>query len=400
MNCGNQDFLCHLLSLLASHGFELSSLGKLVPWIGELFTQHVQAIIGLLGFSFGVWKWWRFHDRVLHKRLREYLGQQDRRLTEARSYTVEALHRPGVERKFAEPLFSIRPLRGVLRRKNWTALLGLTKLETSVERQLDKALRQLDNRLDAADRQLRTLRLQQASAHFLKGAIASARAGHASSEGTARRLDLRSLDSFRAALQVPGHEADMEILEFEARQLLRLGYLTDADIRFQALLEPVFSIQEQRKRDLFHAMIKQQRALIAQARANAQGSATAYQMLCQNNATDTAIKLRGGHAPFQDWEAIDQADLHYLSAFVCNKRGFTGQEATQLQSADSEYRRVLNGRSSRNWLLSPANRRLRTAALKGLERVADAKKSPATYDETWLLPPSQPLERPATDKGQ
>ncbi len=381
----------------------------MVPLVGGFITQHVQAIVGLLGFSFGVWKWWRFHDRVLHKRLREYLGQQDRRLTDARSYIVEALHKPGAERKFVEPLFSIRPLRRVLRRRNWTSLLGLTRLETSTERQLDKALRQLDHRLEAADRQFRTLRLQQASAHFLKGAIASARAGHSRTDAISHLMDRRALDSFRAALQVPGHEADLELLEFEAQQLMRLGYLDDASSRLQRLLDHLTSIQDSKKRDLLHARINRQRALIAQARAfglfragvaSGPGAMSAHQLLCQSNAEDTAIKLRLRYGPYEDWEALEQADLHYLCAFVCWNRGFKAQADSHLHAAESEYHRILNGRDSRNWLLSQANRRLRAAASKGLERVAEARKSPAIYDEAWLLPPLEPIERPAADKSQ
>lgn len=397
MNCGNQDFLCHVIGLLAAHGVELSNLGKLVPFLGDFITQHAQAIIGLLGFSFGIWKWWRFHDSVLHKRLREYLNLHDRHLADARTYVVEALHKPGEDRRFAEPIFSVKPLRKVLRRRNWSSLLALSKIETSAERQLDKALRQLDNRLKAADQQLQTLRLQQGSAHYLKGAISSARAGHTRSPEFARHFDYRALDAFRAALQVPGYEADIEMLEFEARQLMRLGYLSAADTKLRQLESSVVSVNDPRRRDLLLARVKLHRALIVQAQGQGQGRLVAHQLLCQNNAPATAVKLREAYAPYNGWEALDQADLHYISAYVCSRLGYHVQEASHLGLAETEYRRVASS-LEKKWLLSKTQRLLKATATSGNNRVIEARKSPAIYDEKWLLPALEPIERPAANE--
>ena len=62
--------------------------------IAELVGVHFDKLIGLAGFSFGVWRWWYTRERVLHKRL-EYIAEQDRRLEQARADVLEAIHRPG-----------------------------------------------------------------------------------------------------------------------------------------------------------------------------------------------------------------------------------------------------------------------------------------------------------------
>lgn len=410
MTCGGRDFVCYLLGLLASHGVELSSFGKLIPWLGEFITHHAQAIIGLLGFSFGVWKWWRFHDRVLHKRLRAYLRLQDERLGDARRYIADALHRPGAERRFAEPLFTVRPLRKVLSRKNWEPLLRMTKLETSVDRQLDKALRTLGNRLEAAEGQLRTLRHQQASAYFLKGAIASARAGEGLPAPIARQIDYKSLDAFRAALHVPGHEADVEMLEYEARQLLRLGYLREADERLQSLDTLLAALTDPKARDLGRARARRLRALIMQALAIANradreskgGSLVANGLLVGESTSIGALALRAPYGPFQGWDGVEQGDLHYTAAFVCRNLGHVVKEREQLALAETEYRRVFAAQARRPMFGRAEVARLKAVSKRGLERVILARGvggREVCYDEAWLLPPLEPLERPAGGKG-
>jgi hypothetical protein len=154
MNCGSGDFICYVLGLLAEYGIEISAVLKWWPWVEDRILGNLQAIIGLAGFSFGLWKWWYFRERVLHKRLKEYLNHQDARLLHARSYVLEALYRPGAVRRFAEPLFAVRPLRRVLRRTGWSSLLLVTRLETAADHLLNKALRRLEGRLEAAETQM------------------------------------------------------------------------------------------------------------------------------------------------------------------------------------------------------------------------------------------------------
>jgi hypothetical protein len=404
MSCGANDFLCYIIGLLAQHGIEITAVLKMWPWIEERVLANLQAIVGLAGFSFGLWKWWYFRERVLHKRLKEYLQYQDERLLHARSYVLEALYRPSTARNFAEPLFAVRPLRRVLRRRGWNSLLLATKLETGADHLLNKALRHIDSRLDAAEKQMGALRQQQASAHFLKGAISSARVDAAPSGANSTKFDYRALDAFRAALQVSGHDADVELLEYEAHQLRRLGYLNDADRRYASLEVRATSITGPQERDLFLARVKRWRSVIAQAQAvenyladlqPTKGSLNAYNLVHGSDGAMSSLNLRSRYAPFQDWNALEQADIHYLAAYICHNSEYSGREADQLGLAETEYRRILDQASRSRWLQGSSGRRLRKAAEAGLVRVQQARTQKA-YDEKWLLPPSQPLERPTS----
>jgi hypothetical protein len=380
MGCGSSDFLCYSIGLLAQYGIEITAILKWWPWIEERVIANLQAIVGLAGFSFGLWKWWYFRERVLHKRLKEYLQLQDERLLHARSYVLEALYKPGAARTFAEPLFAVRPLRRVLKRRGWSSILFATKLETGADHLLNKALRHLEGRLEAAEKQIGALRRQQASAHFLKGAIASARVDAMPWDASSTKFDYRALDAFRAALQVPGHDAEIELIEYEAHQLRKLGYLSDADQRYEVLEGRAPSIAEPRAHDLFLARAKRWRAVIAQAEAiqrsqanqGGRGSAIADALV---RLAGGSISLRARYAPYQGWGGLEQGDVHYFSAFVCSNLGFKVQADVQLGLAETEYRRILNSHNEGNWRLSVGRRRLRDAAQAGLLRVRSRQKN-------------------------
>jgi hypothetical protein len=360
--------------------------------VAEFLGISTDKLIALAGFSFGLWRWWYHRERVLHKRLQEYLTEQDRRLQDARSYVLEAIFRPGRRRRFfSDPLFTVRPLRSLLRRRGWDSILGLGKIESTADRKLDDALGRIERRLETAVATLTALRKQRASAHILKGAIASARAHPMRNRGQRSELDDQALLQFRTALQVLEHEQDVQAKEYEAHQLRKLGHLSEADASYEQMEEFAAALGDQRTRDLTLACARRRRAEIAQARAISEhhrglrdttGSGNANQLL---NSPEGAIALRAPYGPFREWEAIEQGEIHYLSAFVCHNLGFVIQTPAQLTLAETAYKRVLMQTSS--WWAVGGKRRLRAAAQAGLERVARAQDK-SEYDTDWLLPPS------------
>jgi len=236
-------------------------------WIVESLRANANVIFGLAGFSFGVWRWWYYRESVLHKRLQEYLADQDRRLHQARTYVLEAIFRPGPKRQFADPLFAVKPLRSLLRRRGWRSLFGIRTIERGANRLLSKALRSVEARLETAEATLTSFQDQRASVHILKGAIASARAADARSAVGSAQLDRQALDEFRIAVQVPGSNHRVEAKEYEAHQLRRLGHLQEASGAYEELDALAKIMLEGRSRDLTLARAKRWRAAIIQAAA-------------------------------------------------------------------------------------------------------------------------------------
>ena len=397
MGCwGAADFFCAMTSF-AVVGFDWLqwvsvlqgiwvSATELVQRIADFFGVHFEKLVGLAGFSFGVWRWWYYRERVLHKRLQEYLAEQDRRLDGARSYVLEAIFRPGPKRRFfADPLFVAAPLRSLLRRRGWDSMLGMGNVETAADRKLRYALGRIERRVEAGTAALAALPRQMAAAHVLKGAIACARAEQKRNVSQRVDLDDRALTEFRTALQVLEHGHDPQAKEYEAHQLRKLGHLREALAAYEELEELALSITDQKKRDLVLAKSKRHRAEIVQAQAidGGRGSGVARDLV--NQAEEGALALRAPHGPFHHWDGIEQAELHYLSAFIYYNLGANLQEPAQLALAETAYKTVLNRLPSSRVFASASIKRLRAAAQGGLERVARAQKS-SEYDEECLLP--------------
>jgi tetratricopeptide (TPR) repeat protein len=430
MDCGASDLLCRTFVWLREVGIDLAQwdawLWQTWPNVADaiqkaiaFLARHSEKIFGLAGFSFGVWRWWYYRESVLHKRLQEYLAEQEERLHQARSYVLDAILRPGPKRRFAEPLFAVRPLRTLLRRRGWRLLFGVGRVEVGANRLLRKALRKIDAQLETAQATITNLYYQSASAHILKGAIASARAGNLKSMPRSAELDRIALNDFRSALQIPGrHQAETK--EYEAHQLRRLGNLREAEDAYRELdAIATRTIPPGMERDLVRARARRWLASIAQAHAwdecrrglrSSSGSKYANRLMTgqkniSNDADDThridaagALPLREPHGPFHNWDAVEQGDMHYLSAFIYHNLGFTRRERNQLNLAETSYRGLLDQTPTSRWLVGGSTRRLRLAALAGLDRVNDARTQ-SKYDSDWLLPSSQDSQQPATHVG-
>jgi hypothetical protein len=354
----------------------------------EFVTTHSEKLFGLAGFSFGVWRWWYTRERVLHKRLQEYIVEQDRRLGQARADVLEAIYRPGSKQQFADPLFAVRPLRRILRRRRWNSLFVLRSIETSAERNLKKALEDIERRYGIAVAALTSLRAQMASAHLLQGAIAAARASQ--SRNLAQRMysDDKALTCFRTVLQVHDYERDVQAKEYEAHQLRKLGHLAEAQDAYEQLDDLAAWVPDEKARRLILARARRYRAQIVQANAIG-GSMGARDLIVE------AQNLRSIVGPFSGWEAIEQGHVHYVHAYIRNRLQNHQIEQRQLSLAETAYRKVLSHTPSSRWFVGGSTKRLRAAAQAGLSRVQEAQKH-SRYDTDWLLPPSNDSQQPPT----
>jgi hypothetical protein len=403
MDCAlSSDILCRISVWLAEFGVDLtqwliflhqawSSLSAFFWRVAELAGAHAEKLFGLAGFSFGVWRWWYTRERVLHKRLQEYLAEQDERLIQARSYVLDALFRPGPKQQFAEPLFAVGPLRSVLRRRRWDSLLRIGRVEAGAQRNLVKAIRDIERRIETAVTALTSLRAQMASAYLLQGAIASARASQRRNPVQRIDWDDRALIYFRTVMQVHDYERDVQAKEYEAHQLRKLGHLVEAEVAYKQLESVAAWVAEDKKRSFITARARRYRAQIVQAMAPS-GSLNARDLIVQ------ALELRSPFGPYRDWDAIEQGDVHCVEAYIRNRLGHGQVEQEQLSLAGTAYHSVLNRIPSSKWFISSANKRLRVAAQTGLARV-DAAQRRNVYDTGWLLPTSQSAQQPAASIG-
>ncbi len=394
MECGASDLKCQLLLLLTKNGGELSHVLDLVPGMQTWVRDHIQALFGLAGFAFGVWKWWWYREKVLHKRLATYLADQNARLHGARRDVLTLIERPGPGRNFAAPLFAVWPLRRLLKDRGWAGFLPWSSIEQRASRRLEGAQTQINRRMHTATETLKHHRDQLATAHILHGAVAAARAGRQTSPGRQAKLDREALSAFRMALRIPGDGHRLEAREYEAIQLRRLQRWDEARKAFGRLAIVSRDHPDIQQRRLAAARAKRALAEIEQALAVA-GSANAVALI------EEALAIAGSHLSGR-WLTVEKAEMHYVNAYIRNRIGHIVVEDRQLDRSIEEYQRAFREVSRYSWLWKPGERRLRVTALQGLRRAQatrQAQRPTRKYDTAWLYPPSDEPQNPPAAVG-
>jgi hypothetical protein len=389
MECGAQDALCELVNW--------ASRNELVgPWLVEVvgrFGQHAsgvagevsqfvrdygQSIVGLVGVTFGFWRWWRYREHILHKRLAEYLRENDARLAAGTADLVEIIQRPAPGQQFRDPLFIDDDLRTVLRERNWDRPIFALSVATSSDWQLAKAIKSIERRLGTALAATTSLNRQLVSAYTIRGAIAA-------SQARGRRIDKaheRALGFFRSALSVPDSDRNPLVKELEAHQQRKLE-LPTAEQAYKDFAALVQNVENSRDRNLLTARAKRFLAEIVRPSY----PKIAWLMLTAAKSGDRffpgALHLISSIEPLSNWERLEKGDTHYFAALCANQLRFPVAEPFHLGEAETAYQRVLNELSDRRrrWPGSSFSQ-LHKGATDGIKRVEDARKG--VYDFNWL----------------
>ncbi|OYW56868.1 MAG: hypothetical protein B7Z29_02295 [Hyphomicrobium sp. 12-62-95] len=392
MECGTEDLLCQFLEIVKENDY---ASGVLTKWLGEIgvhaagfigaiaavLKDHGEKLVGLAGFSFGIYRWWKYREHILHKRLAEYLKENDRRLKTGTQDLLAALNRPAPGRVAAMPLFAPRELNSVLRERNWDRTPTAATVHSSAQWQLSSAVEKIERQLKAGEEMIAALRDQLATAHLLRGAVAA-------SAGKRARLDdhnLIALTAFRTALQVPGHAHNLLAKEMEAHQLRKLGQLPAALEAYQEVENLVSTVGDYRTQRLTIARVKRYQAEIYQMQASTtdgngtrvyQGSTTARNLLRD------ALDIRQNFAPYQSYELLEQGDMHFCQAYIAKNLKNAVLSPAQLTAAETAYCAVL-AEQWRGVRSGRAKRKLNQSAKHGVARVERARKG--DWDESWLF---------------
>jgi hypothetical protein len=379
MECGSQEFLCELTNWLSENEMVgpwlvevIGRFGAQAQGIAGSIAQFVrdygQSIVGLIGVSFGFWRWWRYREHILHKRLAEYLRENDTRLATGTADLIELIQRPAPGQQFKDPLFIDDDLRVVLRERNWDKPAYAVGVAASSDWQLERAIGRINRRLSTAHATVASLNRQLFSALSIRGAIAGA---SPRSKDTRRLSD--ALGYFKAALAVPGHGRDITVCELEAHQMRKLG-LGGRDV-YNNALNLATTIEDARERCLQLARLKRYTAEVIVGTT----PQNAYYLLTD---PEEALPLMTKCEPLGLWERLEKADTQYLAGYCAKMSNFNRRERVHLSEAETSYSGLVRELSARRWLRPRQYRRLRSIARGGLARVENAKNG--TYDTSWL----------------
>lgn len=218
---------------------------------------------------------------------------------------------------------------------------------------------------------------------MLAGAIAVSRARRERERDRAWSHDHAALREFRRVLRFSTHDEDAVAKECEAFQLLRLRNRPGALQAYLDLQKIAEKLTDKKRRDLTIARAKRFRAQILQGNAGVRGAVNAWVLIAGNAHPECSVKLREPHSSFVDWDALEQAEIHYVAAWIAHMCGFVQEEPTHLTQMEATLKDLLASLPKRRWFVPLAKRRLRGEAHAGLKRVARARTG--DYDKDWLL---------------
>ena len=398
MECG-QETLCHVLTWITENELAARKINDALVKLGQNTTgttalvvaflqKYGSTIVGLFGAAFGAWKWWLYHERVLHKRLDEYIGARDARLRDVRDKALSAIQRPGPGQTLVAPSFVNADLKAVLRESRWDNSAVAPSVLMSADWQLGKAITSISNKLKIAEREAVSLRQELCTAHSLRGAVAAARSG-----GEAH---LDALTHFRSALSLPGHSNDIKIKELEAHQLRKLGHFDAAEEAYELVIELARNLPSERDRDIVVARAKRYLAEIEQGpfiaylrmRAGLEGSQYA----------PGPMPLLDRCQPLSSWEWVEKGDMHYFTALLARELNYHVVEGRSLEDAAAAYEAALRAIRKKRWEIGKSTSRLRKRIRDGRQRVAEARMQ-KRYDNAWLPRWSDQAQKPAAEVG-
>lgn len=402
MECGAQEYFCQFLTLVTENELAARKFNDLIVKLGEgaqggftgvaLFLKdYGQLLVGLLGFSFGAWRWWLYHDRVLHKRLAEYISSRDSRLRDIRGQALETIQRPAPGQTLVAPSFVNRDLKSVLREKRWDNSAVALPVLSSADWQLSKAIEKLSEQLHIAEREAVSIRQELCTAYSLRGAVASA--------GTKIEGHSDALTHFRNARGLPGHSNDIQLIELEAHQLRKLGHFDAAVETYEKVIELARALPSERDSDIVTARAKRYLAEIDRSPWNAYSKMKAD--LEGGQYAPGPIALLEKWQPLSAWECVEKGDMHYLTAYLANLYNWHNQERTNLEASRGAYEAALLAIRKKRWRAGRSTSRLRRLIREGRERVERAQRS-GIYDTDWLpasLANSNQTQKPAAEVG-
>lgn len=386
MECGTDDVGCQMVIWLSENSFILrdglayfdSAWNSAGTTITGVVREHGEKIVAALSFCFAVWRYFRFREGVLYKRLIDYVRDSDERLQPASSQIREAILRPGRTATVPQPSFAIE-LREVFENSGWSSIFRTLNAERQFATRLDRAMLAIQKRERTVEYASRSLRKQRAQVHLLTGAVQAGRARAETDRDRARQFDDRALREFQMAREILGRERDLVSRECEAFQFMRLGQHNLAFEAFEQLESLATTLPACRLRDLTIARSKRFKAQILQNRAGVAASQNAWSQIGSQNDATCSLNLRRAHGPYAGWDAIEQAEIHYVAAYVASRfPTWLYQVDSNLRASDEHYECILREPLK----FFGADRALRQEATRGQQRVRDARNG--QFDEKWL----------------
>jgi hypothetical protein len=336
-----------LVSTFPTVGLVLEKFSEPINDVFAVLGSKIQPLLTLAGISFGIYKWWDNREARLMRRFMLVLQERDKRLADARQELSAFISIPGPTKPITQPLFAVKPLASVLKRRNWHPRLRrlLVWLEQRTDKRLERAAERLDWLIKHGEALIASRRSELFTAHLLRGALATSRAARFQS------LDLQNADNnparrhFENALEVPGFRKDWLGRECVGLQLIKLDKLDAADEVFASLDEDAMMVLDQRERAIKIGRASHHRALVDIRHDLGGPSANA------NGHLIRATQNLDARGPYDDRRVqFEYARTHEVHWCVRRHLPFPIVTAVSLEAAKANYKKLENDlEADRRW---------------------------------------------------
>src|SRR5262245_29247149 len=299
----------------------------------DALKPHLQSLIALGSSSFAVWKWWRYREAALFRRLKERVEKEVVDLRVGRADLLDIICRPSPGQVATVPLFAEDRLRTVFFKRHWRWVLSSNDPVTTTDRRLDRALTEIEKQLTWTKMRETYYREQRATVHLIKGAIASARSEKAKSAHNWWRLNHDALAHFRSVLSEPDNENDIEATEYSGHQLRRLAALDNALASYEKMGRLAASIKEKLQRDLVVARAKRYQAEIRRLQK-------AYGV--SNRLLSSALKDLEAHVPLLGRHLLERGQTNELQGCVRLALKFADAAEDSFKAAEVDYQKLVD----------------------------------------------------------
>ena len=192
---------------------------------GGTTAKFVSFLIPAIPASYGIYVKWRNSGYRLVDRREEFIGDQEKRLVDARAKLADLVEVPSPNRSIEKPAISSHSLGRALRKMHWG-------YGTAAANDLDNASRISSQQAKLAMRRSREHEQRQALAHLLLGARSASKQIKDLNERNAARAE--ALAHFEKALEIDANDADA--VEYAGMMLLELANPAGALDRFNQLI--------------------------------------------------------------------------------------------------------------------------------------------------------------------
>lgn len=363
----------------------------------QLAQTLFSVVFGLGGFSFGVWRAWRYRERLLFERLKSFLNDDAAEIEDATQEVFTRIIRPSIATPGLTSFDALWSLTKLRNRRKFTPLLAFAATKTAAQQYLESSADTLE-RTQREFARYHLLALRRAlSARLLCSVIDASTAAETQNTQEKGIHTQLAHEHVRLARRLPDCSYDPKAIEIEINLLLAEERYHEAGTLAQTMIEPRPTVFYEDNRSSMERALSVGRAHKYQALDNI---AADHPVLAANSLNLALARFRD-HPHVRDSNLLDFAQITELRAACAKRNQAPRQQRYFMKLAEICYAKLRDTSAPWNrglapWMLSKVggdkfHRYLQDAAIAGLARIQSLRVNASYFPPPFQqVPPDSP----------